>query len=134
MNGPSQFAVQLGADGATLVEAVAPICNLEEKTPCEPEKAKEALGYSIREAPGGPESIVPKEQVMLLLPSGPMYQLAIGDKAERHTVSLYGMQLQQIGARLETMNLLEKNAIAALEVYTGSPTVDENSAQPDPAP
>ncbi|TPV92272.1 MAG: hypothetical protein B7733_26505 [Myxococcales bacterium FL481] len=134
MAGPRRFAVRVKEKEhqAVLVEHVADICNLEEKTPCEPGQAAKAVGHSIREAIGGAEVVLPKEEVIPLTPRGLVFKYAIGDKPETNAATQYSRLLTKVKARLEEMNKYEKRAEKALEQYAQSPTVNADTAQPDP--
>lgn len=131
---PTTFAVLLDDDkGASLVEYVEPICNLEEKTPCPPGKAKKAVGHAVRLGLGSaPAQLFPSEKVQPLKPSGPIFQFAIGLKPEMNAKGAMARLVAQVDARLESMNKYEKVTVQSLERYVSAPTVDANTAQPDP--
>lgn len=134
MAGPRRFAVVIKEkeNQAMLVEHVAEICDLEAKTPCEPGQASKAVGHSIREAVGGPEAVLPVEEVVPLAPRGLIFKYAIGDKPETNAATQYSLLLTKVKARLEEMNKYEKRAEKALDQYAQSPTVNADTAQPDP--
>jgi hypothetical protein len=130
--GPARFAVINKNTGAVLVEYVKPICNLEEKAPCAEGKEGEAVGYEIRETLGGPTAVVPTEQATPLLPEGPMFKYAFGDKPERNASIKYARLMSAVESQLEEMSKVEKRALSSLEAYVGDPTVDGSNPQPDP--
>lgn len=128
-----QLGVIASGGGAQLVFISSTICDMEAGTACDKKsKPGDAQGYSIKTSAAGESTNVGLDAVQPLIPND-VFSLAFGEKPENNAVLRAAQMLAQVEGDLATMNKKEKIAIAALEQYEASPTIDADSAQPAPA-
>lgn len=134
--GPKAYAVMATPSGVKMVELVAPLCDLENKKPCQGREAAKAVGYLVRENLGAEPVAVPRglgeKQAVPLLPEGKIYNYAIGLEEKNNAERVYTMLLGQVQKHLEDMARAENIALKALENYEKNPTVNGDTQQPDP--
>jgi hypothetical protein len=135
--GPSQFAVAYEGDGATLVEFVGWSCNIEAATPCAAGQEGSAVGLVVRDRLGGDTRHVPSASAARLNDQGAVYQFVFRENPADNAKNAYAPLRATAEARLTQLAQYEAGALAALERFAQSPTVNEASAQPSasgPAP
>jgi hypothetical protein len=132
--GPAVFGVLSTGNTVKLVELVAPVCDMATKTPCEGDSSK-AQGYLVRDAVGAEPVAVPKgmdKGQALPLGTDGLFSYAVGLEPGKNAAKVYGMLLNKVTERLESMNKAESLALTALKNYADSPTVDDSTSQPEP--
>ena len=127
-----QLGVVAGNGGASLVFISQPLCDLKEGTACGKDaKPGDVRGYAIRTSPSGEAVNVSTDEVQALIPNE-VFKLAFGEKPENNAVLGAASLLAEVEGALADMNKREKFALEALERYQNSPTVNAETAQPDP--
>lgn len=135
--GPAAFGVLFDAKGnASLVERVAPMCTVEDgEKPCPPDKAGSAVAYMVRDKLGGDPFRAARgtgDKQVLALANNDMYTYIVGLKPENNAKIVYGRLVNQVKARLEAMNKIERKSLNALKNYSDNPDIDGSSGQPEP--
>lgn len=138
--GPVSFGVMFTADGAQLVEMVAPMCgeslaDMAALKACE--DPTKAIAFKIRVGLGGEEKTVAKgggaDQVQWLKPEGQVYNYAIGLEPKENANRVRAALISRVGETLAEMAKSETTALKALSNYSDNPDLDGSNPQPDPA-